>query len=105
VTAVLIGVMLAGFFAVVRRMQRVTMRNVGMMGGRFMIAAFVVRRGLAVMFRCRFVVASSMVVVFSAFVSHGYVSFGNQPRYEKRRVMRILAPVCDMVVNRQLFQF
>jgi hypothetical protein len=71
VTAVLIGVMLAGFFAMVRCVQRVTMRNAGMMGGRFVIATFVVRRRFAVMFRCRFVMMSSMAVMFSAFVRHG----------------------------------
>lgn len=62
--------MLAGFFAMVRCVQRVTMRDAGMMCGRFVIADFVVRRGFAVMFRCRFVMMSSLVVMFSAFVRH-----------------------------------
>ena len=66
--------MLAGLLAMMRRVQPVPVRYLGVMRGFFVIARLVVGRSLAVMFGCVFVMFSSLLMVFGAFVCHGFVS-------------------------------
>ena len=61
--AVLIGVMLSGFFGMMGSVHRVSMSDMGMVAGFFMIASFVVLGCFAVMFRRLFVVFRSLVMM------------------------------------------
>jgi hypothetical protein len=73
--AVLVGVVLAGFFAVMRRVQRMAVRNVSVMSGAFVITGFIMSSGFAVMFGCGFMMMGSLMMMVGAFVCHGYVSW------------------------------
>jgi hypothetical protein len=73
--AVLVGVVLASFFAVMRRVQRMAVRNVSVMSGALVVTGFMVSSGFAVMFGCSFMVMGSLMMMIGAFVCHGYVSW------------------------------
>jgi hypothetical protein len=73
-SAVLVGMVLAGLAAVMGCMQRMAVRNVRVMTGAFVVAGFMMRSGFAVMFGCGFVMLGSLIMMFGAFVCHGYVS-------------------------------
>jgi hypothetical protein len=60
---VLIGVMLSGFFGMMGSVQRVPVRDMGMVAGLFVIAGFVVVGCFAVMFRRLFMVFRSLVMM------------------------------------------
>jgi hypothetical protein len=71
---VLVGMVLAGFAAVMFCVQRVAVRNVSVMTRAFVIAGFMVSRGFAMMFGCGFMMIGSLMMVVGAFMCHGYVS-------------------------------
>jgi hypothetical protein len=73
--AVLVGVVLGGFFAMMRRMQRVAVRNVSVVSSALVVAGFMVSSGFAVMFGCGFMMMGSLMMMVGAFVCHGYVSW------------------------------
>jgi hypothetical protein len=70
----LIGMMLRGFFDMVRRVQRVPVRHVGVVRRLFVVAGFMMGRGFAVMFGRRFMMMGSQMMMFNAFMCHGFVS-------------------------------
>jgi hypothetical protein len=72
---VLVGMKFAGFFGMMRRVQRMPMGNVSVMSGALVVACFVMSCGFAVMFGCGFVMMGSLMMVIGAFVCHGYVSW------------------------------
>jgi hypothetical protein len=88
VRAVLVGMVLAGFCAVMLRVQRVAVRNVRVMACLFMVAGFMMSRGFAVMFGCGLMMTGSFMMMFGAFVCHGYVS-----------CQRMLQAIYDRVVK------
>jgi hypothetical protein len=67
---VLFGVMLCGFFRMVRGMQVVTMRDVGMMSGLFVATAGMVLGGFFVMAGCMFMVLRRFCMMFCALLAH-----------------------------------
>jgi hypothetical protein len=73
--AVLVGVVLGGFFAMMRRAQRVAVGNVSVVSSALVVAGFMVSSGFAVMFGCGFMMMSSLMMMVGAFVCHGYVSW------------------------------
>jgi hypothetical protein len=74
VRAVLVGMVLAGFTAMMLGVQCVAVRNVSVMTCLFMIAGFMMSRGFAVMFGCGFMMIGSFMMMIGAFVCHRYVS-------------------------------
>jgi len=72
---VLVGMKLAGFFSVMRRVQRMAMGNVSVMSCALVVAGFVMSCGFAVMFSCGFMMMGSLMMVVGAFMCHGYVSW------------------------------
>jgi hypothetical protein len=89
-----VGMMLGGLFDMMRRVQRMAVRHVGVVRRLFVVAGFMVGRGFAVMFRCRFMMMGSQMMMFRAFVCHRFVS-----GFETSWSMRMLPPVYDMGVN------
>ena len=73
--AVFVGVELAGLFCVMRRVQRVAVRNVSVMSGALVVTGFMMSGGFAVMFGCGFMMMGSLMMMFGAFVCHGQVSW------------------------------
>jgi hypothetical protein len=67
---VLFGVMLCGFFRVVIGVQVVTMRDVGMMAGFFMVPACVMLGRFFVMSGRVFIMLRSFSMMFCAFFTH-----------------------------------
>jgi hypothetical protein len=67
---VLLGVMLCGFFCMVRGMQVVTMRDVGMMSGLFVATAGVMLSRFFVMAGCMFMVFRRFCMMFCALLAH-----------------------------------
>jgi hypothetical protein len=65
------GVMLAGFFGVVRGVVEVAFRYVRMVSGLFMIARLMVVGGVLMMFGGVLVVLSGFAVVFRGILGHG----------------------------------
>jgi len=65
---VMLGMVLRGLMAVMRRVQAVSMRHVGVMTGLVVIVAFVVLRSLAMMLCGLFVMLRRGLVVGAAFV-------------------------------------
>jgi hypothetical protein len=61
--AVLIGVVLSGFFGMMGSVQRMPVSDMGMVAGLFVIAGFVVLGCFAMMFRRVFVVLRSFVMM------------------------------------------
>jgi hypothetical protein len=70
----LAGMVLGGLFDMMRRLQCVAVRHVGVMRSLFVVAGFVVGRGFAVMFGCSFMMMGSLMMMFNAFMCHGFVS-------------------------------
>lgn len=70
----LVGMMPGSLFDMMRRVQRMPVRHMGVMRSLLVFARLVVRRGFAVMFRCRLMMMGSQMMMFSAFVCHGFVS-------------------------------
>ena len=68
--AVLFGVSLSGFGGVVRRVMKVAVGDVSVMGGDVMIFFFVVPRGFAMMMRREFVMLGSFVVMLGCLLGH-----------------------------------
>lgn len=66
--AMLVGVVLGGFLGMIRRVQRVAVRNVGVMSSALVVAGFVVSSGFAVMLRRGFMMMGSLMMMFGAFV-------------------------------------
>jgi hypothetical protein len=79
-------------FKMMRSLQRVAVPHVGVMRRLFVVAAFMVGRCFAVMFGGRLMMMGSRMMMFTAFVCHGFVL---KPAW----FMRILPPLYDMVVN------
>jgi hypothetical protein len=74
---VLVGVVLAGLFGMMRGVQRMAVRDMGMVAGLFMIARLVVPGGFAVMFGGLFVMFGSLTVMLRSWMSHwGVASLG-----------------------------
>jgi hypothetical protein len=73
--AVLVGVVLGGFFAMMRRVQRVAVGNMSVVSSALVVAGFMVSSGFAVMFGCGFMMMRSLMMMVGAFVCHGYVSW------------------------------
>lgn len=69
--AVLIGVVLCGFLRMLRCVQRVTVRDVGVVRALLMIPCIVVLGRFAVMFGGVLVMFRRFGVVFRSLVSHG----------------------------------
>jgi hypothetical protein len=67
---VLVSVVLTRVFAMFRGVQCVTMRNVRVVGGCFVISCFVMLCRFSMVFGGVFVVLRRLVMVLSAFVSH-----------------------------------
>jgi hypothetical protein len=65
------GVLLRGFSGVVLGLNMVAMRQMGMVGGLFVIAIFVVLSGVQVMFRGVFMVLRGVAVMIGVFLRHG----------------------------------
>jgi hypothetical protein len=61
--AVLIGVMLSGFFGMMNGVQCMPVGDMGMVAGFFVIARLMVLGGFAVMFRRLFMVFRSLVMM------------------------------------------
>jgi len=72
---VLIGVMLSGFFGMIGSVQRMSVRDVGMVTGLFVIARLVVVGCFAVMFRRLFMVLRSLVMMLRSLVFHCEMPF------------------------------
>ena len=70
----LVGMVLGGLFDMMRRLQRVAVRHVGVMRRLFVVACFMMGRGFAVMFGCSFMMMGSQMMMLNAFVCHGFVS-------------------------------
>ena len=66
-TTVGFNVMLGGFLGVLRRLNVVTVRQVSMVGGRFMVAILVMLGGFVVMARSVLVMFRCLRVVFCCF--------------------------------------
>ena len=71
---VLVGVMLAGFFGVVDRMDEMTLRDVRVMAGFVVISSFVVVGGRSMMASSVIVVLRGLAMVLGAFFRHGKTS-------------------------------
>lgn len=69
--AVIVAVVLAGFFGVMDSMDGVTMRDVGVMTSSVMVAVFVVLGGGAVVLSGFVVVFRGFVVMFCGCLRHG----------------------------------
>jgi hypothetical protein len=67
VITVVVGVMLAGFFGVMYRLNMVTIRHVSMMTGLFVVTSVVVLGGRTMMLSCFFVMLGSFVVMLYSF--------------------------------------
>lgn len=72
---VLIGMVLSGFFGMMGSVQRMSMRDMGMVAALFVIARFVVFGCFAVMFRRVFMVFGSLVMVLCSLVGHCEMPF------------------------------
>ena len=70
----LAGMVLGGLFDMMRRLQRMAVSHVGVMRRLFVVAGFVVGRCFAVMFGGRFMMMGSQMMMFNAFMCHGFVS-------------------------------
>jgi hypothetical protein len=71
---VFIGMVLGGFFGVVRGMQPVPCGDMGMVRGLLVIAGFMMSSSFAMMRRCVFVVFRRLIVVLGAFMFRHSVS-------------------------------
>jgi hypothetical protein len=70
----LAGMVFGRLFNMMRRLQRMAVRHVGVMRRLFVVAGFMVGRGFAVMFGCSFMMMGSQMMMFNAFMCHGFVS-------------------------------
>jgi len=70
---VLIGVVFSGFFGMMGSVNSMSMSDVGMMSGFFVIARLVVVGGFAVMFRRVFMMFRGLVVMLCSLMSHSMV--------------------------------
>lgn len=70
---VLIGVVLSGFFGMMGSVQSMSMSDVGMMAGLFVIARLVVCGCFAVMFRCLLMMFRGLLVMLCSLMSHDVV--------------------------------
>jgi hypothetical protein len=77
-----VGVVLGGFFGVVRGLEMMAVRHVGVMAGFFVIAGFVVVGGRAMVLGGVLVMIGRLAMMIGAFFRHGnprcFLRFGSQ---------------------------
>lgn len=74
------GVVFGGLAGMMCRVQSMPMRDMGMVGGFFVISILVVCGSFAVVSRSVLVMFSSFSVVFGSFVGHGIILFHGEMR-------------------------